>query len=92
MDYYHHLWAVIHLSALRFKKGESDEAEYEKFYKSISYTMNCSKCVRHFEEYIENNPIDFDNLFNWTVDLHNDVNRTRGAPTYTYEETLKYWS
>jgi hypothetical protein len=92
MKYYHHLWAIIHLSALNFKKGVSSEGEYTKFYTSIGYTMTCIQCINHYNEYIKANPIDFENIFNWTVDLHNSVNDVRGTPLFTYEEAIGYWS
>lgn len=90
-DLYKHLWAVIHLAALNFRKGVTDENEYTKFYMSLGSTMNCQKCITHYNNFIQDNPIDFDDLFGWTVKLHNSVNQTRGEAVFTREESLQYW-
>jgi hypothetical protein len=89
--YYSHLWAVIHLAALNFDEASNDKNEYTKFYSSLSTTLGCEKCIIHYNKFIEDNPPDFTDLFGWTVKLHNSVNQTRGDPTFTREESLKYW-
>lgn len=91
-SYYSHLWAVIHLSALNFKRGDDSEIEYKNFYESLSPTLGCKPCIEHYKKFVLECPPDFEDLFGWTVKLHNSVNQTRGDPTFTREESLKYWS
>jgi hypothetical protein len=90
-NYYTHLWAVIHLAALNYKQQTSNKDDYIKFYTSLSSTMNCQICIDHYVKFIEDNPIDFNDLFGWTVKLHNSVNQARGEALFTREESLQYW-
>lgn len=89
--YYSHLWAVIHLSGLNFNKNSDSEIEYTNFYSSICNILGCDKCIIHYKQFMIDTPPDFDDLFGWTVKLHNSVNDMRGDPTFTREESLKYW-
>ena len=45
----------------------------------------------HYKQFMIDNPPDFNDLFGWTVNLHNSINEMRGETTYTHEESLKYW-
>jgi hypothetical protein len=90
-NYYNHLWAVIHITALNFDKDNSNETDYKAFYTSIGRTMPCQQCVEHYVKFVHDNPIDFEDLFGWTVNLHNSVNQTRGEAVFTREESLQYW-
>jgi hypothetical protein len=89
--YYSHLWAVIHLAGLNYNENSCSKEEYTNFYSSLSSTLGCEKCVVHYKNFMTENPPDFDDLFGWTVKLHNSVNEMRGEPTFTREESIKYW-
>lgn len=91
ITYYHHLWAVIHLSALNYDKNVDSKEEYTNFYSSLCSTLGCKDCMVHYKQFMIDNPPDFNDLFGWTVDLHNSINEMRGETTYTHEESLKYW-
>jgi len=90
--YYSHLWAVIHLAGLKFDKNSDNEEEYTNFYSSLPTTLGCKECIIHYKKFMKDNPPDFNDLFGWTVNLHNSVNEVRGEPTFTREESFKYWS
>jgi len=89
--YYNHLWAVIHLSALNYDETFADKNQYTQFYNSLSCTLGCATCIDHYRKFITENPPDFEDIFGWTVKLHNSVNETIGGPIFTREECLKYW-
>lgn len=87
--FFFHVWAVIHLSAMNYRPGQ--EEEYKNFYNHLVDILGCKKCIDDCKKFMETNPLDFDDLFGWTVKLHNHVNVTRGEPTYTRRESLEYW-
>jgi len=45
----------------------------------------------HYKQFMIDNPPDFNDLFGWTVDLHNSVNEMRGESTYTRQLSLDFW-
>lgn len=56
----------------------------------------CSKCRRHFNEYLNKHPYDKlldcpQKLFIYTVNLHNDVNHRNYKPTFTYDQAEKMY-
>jgi hypothetical protein len=49
-------------------------------------------CKEHFDKYIQQNPPDFESLFQWGVDFHNAVNRRILKPQVTIEEAVELWT
>lgn len=91
IKYYSHMWAVIHLSALNYDKKVDSEEEYTNFYSGLCCTLGCKDCMVHYKQFMIDNPPDFNDLFGWTVDLHNSVNEMRGESTYTRQLSLDFW-
>jgi hypothetical protein len=85
------MWAVIHLSALNYEKSVDSEEEYTNFYRSLCSTLGCKDCMVHYKQFMIDNPPDFNDLFGWTVDLHNSINEMRGESTYTRQSSLDFW-
>lgn len=83
------MWAVIHLAAFNYREGQ--EKEYVDFYKHLADILVCENCIKDYKDFMENNPPDFNDLFGWTVKLHNHVNTLREKPTYTRKESFQYW-
>ena len=86
------LWKSIHFIALGYpdNPSQSDRYDYKNFYTSLGKVLPCMRCSRHYEQHLESLPIhDYldtqDRLFEWTVRLHNAVNRDLGKPTYSVE-------
>ena len=53
--------------------------------------LPCKKCQKHYQENLWKLPIDKfleskAKLFQWTVDIHNQVNEDLGKIKYSYEE------
>lgn len=86
------LWSELHLFSLRNRNCE-DRAFiknwFDNWVKSIPW--NGCPCQQHFEDYCKQIPPDFNDLWKWGVELHNDVNRRIGRKTCNLEEAENLW-
>lgn len=79
------LWKSIHLIALGYPKEPTiDNVQaYKQFYQDFYKVIPCDKCSVNYRKHLEELPIDRrltsrDDLFRWTVELHNIVNKSLG--------------
>jgi hypothetical protein len=98
-------WYIFHKLSLEYNQvieSQSDSEEYKKhyieFFKSMRTIIPCKTCRNHFiqntdieENKIENN-ISNENIFDWTVRLHNLVNKMHNKKIYSVEEAKKMYS
>lgn len=87
-------WHFIHYVALNYpeRPTQKDKNNYLKFLNSLTETLPCPGCAYNFAEKLKNHPPPLDNrikFFEWTVDMHNQVNVSNGKPKITYEKALK---
>jgi hypothetical protein len=95
-----HMWASIHFIALGYpdKPSESEKNNYKSFFENIYKVLPCNTCSNHLKTTLQTQlPLSVkslsnkDNLFKWTVDLHNIVNARLNKPTITLDKaTLTY--
>lgn len=76
-------WRVMHVVALGFPSDptDKDREDYEGFYRSLTKVLPCVHCREGYAEIFKRIPIrtkDAESLFQWTVDVHNAVNRKLG--------------
>ena len=86
-------WRFIHFVALAYpnKPTQKDKSNYLKFFESLQDVLPCGICAEHFRQNMIENPIKLDSnkeLFNWTVDIHNVVNKQNGKKVLTYEKAF----
>ena len=92
---WHDCWNVIHEFPLNlpyrmqnFNENEKKQI-YDFFNKEVS-KISCFECRKHYIHYIKKHPIeickDSVEIFNWTVELHNDVNRRNNKKIYNSDE------
>jgi|UniRef100_A0A6C0BHL8 hypothetical protein len=94
------LWRSIHVIALGYPYSPTDEDKknYKEFYENFWKVIPCQKCSvnykRHLEEleHIDGFLSSPDDLFSWTVALHNIVNNELGKRLYTVEEAKQIHS
>lgn len=94
----HHLWATIHLVALGYPENPTfaDREAYKKFYQAIGKVLPCTKCkanfIRHFAS-LDISPFlaSRKSLFEWTVYLHNSVNKELGKPMWNVEYAVAFY-
>jgi len=84
-------WHFIHFICLNYpdQPTEADKREYKKFFELLPIVMPCPPCGFHFEENLTKHPIRLDSkkeLFEWSIDMHNEVNAMNEKKILSYEE------
>jgi hypothetical protein len=92
------LWFVIHTFALNYPNNPSyeDKRVMEEFFNNLKYSIPCNKCRVHYRQRLERDPIinyldNKQSLFKYTIDLHNQVNKSLGKKIYTYDEVVQIY-
>ena len=92
------IWACIHYVALGYPVAPSysDKEKYKQFFLTLGPVLPCYKCSVNFQKHLTEIPIDpylenQEKLFEWTVKLHNLVNKENSKPTYTVEQAKQYY-
>lgn len=71
---FHKLWQELH--------SEVHTAEQFADWVKRVPSFGCS-CRRDLDRYLAENPVDYDNIYDWSVTLHNWVNVRLGKPLWT---------
>jgi hypothetical protein len=76
-------WRFMHVVALGYpdKPDENTKTNYKLFYDSFQHVLPCANCRQGYETIFKSNPIRLhsrEDLFIWTVEVHNAVNRKLG--------------
>ena len=82
-------WAELHLFALRHD-GKNATGWFNAWRLAIPFD-GCP-CEEHLIDFIIDNPPDWHNFFDWTIDLHNSVNSRIGKPLMDVENARQYWA
>jgi hypothetical protein len=87
-------WYLIHTIAAHAKSEKEIEAVHVVL-SMISNWFFCQKCRKHFKDNYQKFPPPKVNkhneLFIWTVEMHNKVNVENGKPVVGYREALDYY-
>ena len=89
-------WHFIHSIAYNYPDNptQEDKKNYSDFIHSMQKVLPCPFCAEHFKQNIIKMPIRLYNkseFFNWTVDMHNEVNKLNGKAILSYEEASDEW-
>lgn len=94
-----YLWKSIHIVALAYPAQPtiSDMKNYKSFFHIIGSILPCKKCSIQYMKHLKEIPIetflnDTDDLFEWTVKIHNIVNKSLGKKEWTLDEAIAYYS
>ena len=79
------------LSAESAVTPEKREA-YIRFFEAMPDILPCSQCGKHLKDNLVILPVDTDDMFRWSVDLHNLVNSQLNKPEIPYAKARAYWS
>jgi len=89
-------WKFLHLLTLNYPNSPSfeDKYKYKEFIIALQRILPCYTCSQHFEKKIkETNFNDIlksrESLFEWFVDVHNDVNKQNNKKQWSYMEVYK---
>ena len=88
-------WVFFHTIAINY--NDKYRNEYIIFFDTLKTIIPCKVCRNHYiqniskeDMNIENN-INSDKIFNWTIDLHNIVNKMHRKKLWTHEESRNYY-
>jgi hypothetical protein len=84
---------MLHFVALGYPEypGEHDVDAYKAFFYGLQHVIPCHTCAVNYARHLKEYPIgpylsSPDSLFEWTVVMHNAVNRETGKREVTVEE------
>lgn len=87
------MWLAIHSTAACYPVNPTvaDRARYLAFYESLGWVLPCKSCAQSYRTFLASgdvalHPEDFTTrvkLFDWTVRLHNAINRKLGKPQFS---------
>jgi len=88
----------MHIVALGYPANPSysHKKAAKEFYESLQFLIPCPICRDHYAEYLKVVPLTpfldrRDDLFKWTVLVHNKVNEMLGKPRFTEMESLEFY-
>ncbi len=91
-------WHTIHIVALGYPNEPSyaHKRAAKDFFESLAHLIPCPVCREHYATHLEKVPISphLDrrlDLFRWTVQLHNEVNKTLGKPLVSEAEAVLFY-
>lgn len=92
-------WYMFHKLSYEYKESENDsyKSHYISFFQRMKTIIPCKTCRGHFIENtgVEENKIESnitkENVFPWTVRLHNLVNKMHHKKIYSVEEAKKLY-
>jgi hypothetical protein len=92
-------WHTMHIVALGYplKPTYGHKKAAKEFFESLTFLIPCPICREHYAEFLKEMPITpfldrRDDLFKWTVALHNKVNVKLGKPLYTELDSIAFYT
>jgi len=89
------LWYIIHNIAYNSPKINIYENYYKYFYNIIiTNIIPCNICASHYKKNLDKINIDLylnskTNLIQWSILMHNEVNKSNGKNIYSFDEGMK---
>jgi len=89
-------WAFIHLIPLA-ETDTFNPSDYQAFFQSLPKVLPCQACRNHLQENLSKLPSITSlktkrELFDWTVKLHNLVNKITNKPEWSIQQAYDFWS
>ena len=92
-------WHTIHIAVLGYPQEPAygDKKAMKEFLESLQILVPCPICREHYKSHLVKMPIgpsldSRKDLFRWTIDLHNEVNKMLGKREYSETEVIQYYS
>lgn len=93
------MWTMIHLICLQAPETIDTNVRnaFYTFFTMMPYVLPCDKCREHWLEHVREQPLEQmldtrEQLFRWSVNMHNLVNKSLGKPEISYDSALKHWT
>lgn len=74
-DHYFNDLSIIPINSIKINKKQLDK-ELIVFFNSLKKLLPCKYCRQHYKKNSDKLPINFNNMFQWSIDLHDIVNKT----------------
>ena len=91
-------WHTIHITALGYpeKPTYAHKKAAKEFFESLQYLIPCEVCRKHYVQNLTVMPITphldrRQDLFKWTIELHNRVNQQLQKPIMSEPEVVQYY-
>lgn len=93
-----YVWGAIHLICLGApeKLDSTQQQAYRQFFEQLPYVLPCASCSEHLQQNLGKVPISGslatrEDLFAWSVRLHNLVNAQLKKPELSLDQARQYW-
>ena len=78
------------------KPSYSHKKAAKEFFESLIFLLPCDVCRKHYTQHLAVKPVAQyldrrQDLFKWTVDLHNEVNASLQKPRLSESEVIDYY-
>ena len=85
------LWKEMHQKTIAYPRDptDRDRQEIATYFRNIIHRLPCDKCKQHYQNQLNQMPIPVNNrddLINWLIDIHNEVNKMNGKRVLSYRE------
>jgi len=91
-------WHAMHIIALGYSNQPTyaEKRAAKEYFESLVHLIPCPTCRVHYATHLKENPISpsldsRNDLFRWTVNIHNLVNKDLGKPEYTETESISFY-
>ena len=92
-------WHTMHIVALGYPTNPSygHKKAAKEFFESLQFLIPCPICREHYAAFLQEQAITpfldrRDDLFRWTVDVHNKVNAKLNKPRVSERDAIAYYS
>ena len=92
------LWKTIHVIAIGYPKNPTSQQRmaYREFYENFWRVLPCYACSINYQRHLQEIPLEpylvnNSKLFEWTVELHNVVNKELGKKIMTLEDAREFY-
>lgn len=85
-------WKLLHITGLQYDGLDHSLARktaYRSYMLALRNIIPCDKCAEHYTNSVLSNiesALSNHQLFEWTIDLHNQINRKTGKDELTYAQ------
>ena len=95
-----HAWIFLHSVTFAYPVNptEDEKKQYHQFFHKLHYVLPCYQCAQHYKKHLEMYPISKsvlqtrNNLIEWLIIVHNEVNKSLGKPVLTTEEVIQEYN
>lgn len=93
------LWGSLHyvcLGSSTHPISPENQTHLKNWINALPFVIPCYKCSEHLKQNLSDFPVDshlssHEELFKWSVDFHNIVNKQLGKPEISLEEAKELW-